>query len=583
MTMRRYRSIVRQTGRRGAAGYALVAILTVSVFATMLLLALAGMTVSLSRSEGFYKQREYALVGADVALDYTRKSLTKSLNTGVPSLLEPAGGETERISELPTNLIPQGIENCKVLIRVRRLSPAEILAASQKSSPAISHQWNPNNHKNVADWKYGNDWMDFSIPALSYYWMVEVTSYRGLVAVSTRSMLAPDIGATLVSSSSSSSSTKDTLFVEGIVADQEVNLSPPSDGYLDVLAPGDGFSPDQVSGSVPNTAFKTAIQSNNLVTTSNVTNLYGDLRVTNPLGSSDSVARGSNTTVWGRVQTNSVTGSDGLENSLSGFQGTPGDLLSGTDNVWAFSDYFSNPDSFWTTGMREGLNETSPVAILPSDSANQVSPNPVPVGGDASARPEFPEPPPSGTEAPISGDITVAPGVYKTSWMDSRDAIAKLILNDSGGSTTIFIDDGPSSPRIDPSDGLRAKLNIDSKWFQNNGAAKDLQIYYGGSEDLTVTLDGELAGDREMKAFIYAPNAKVTTQGFGEFEGAIVAKKLNINQYGDFRVDPSASSFKIDRSSQIGGSGGAGVSGERLPTHYRIASWQQVSGSLVHR
>lgn len=577
--MRKRKKIAGHNGRRKPTGYALVAILTVSLFATMLLLTLAGLTVSLTRSESFYKQRELALVGADVGLDYVRKSLNNALMTGTPSILEPANGETERISELPASLVPQGDVNSKVLMRVRRLTPAELSAAAGKQSPAVMRQWNPNNYKKLEDWKYGDDWRYFSAPQLSYFWMVEVTSYRGMFATSTRSMLAPELAAPTLGPSASPPS-KNSMFVQGIVADQDVNLAP-SDGYLDVLSPGEGFSNAQTTGVAPNSSFKAVVQSNTSATASSNTNVYGDLRVTNPIGATNPVlaatdtgGQASNAMVWGRAQTNSVLNSEGGEVSINGLQGTPGDLPTGTDNVFAFSDYFSSlPDSdaFWSNGMREGLNETSPVSVLPEGTTNQVSPNPVPTGPQGSPLPDFPMPPPVDSGAPMPGDISVSPGVYRTPAIDSTGAVAKLVFNESGGSTAIYIDADGTAPNA---------IKLNSQFLQNLGDAKDLQIYYAGDKDLRLTLDGDLAGALEMKAFIYAPNAKVTTSGFGEFQGAILSKSLQVNHVGDFRIDPDASRLMIDRSGQSGG-GGSAIVGQTLPTHYRVASWQQVSGSLV--
>lgn len=557
--------------RRKQSGYALVAILTVSLFSMMLLLTLSGLTVQLSQSEAFYKQRELALVGADIALDYTRKSLNNSLISGTSSPLEPAQGESERISVLPASLVPQGA-NCRVLVRVRRLNPAEIQLASSKSSPAIEYQWNPNNYKKLTDWKYGDDWRRFSAPQLSYYWMVEVTSYRGIFAVSTRAMLAPDIGAPAIDPGSvSTPPTKDSLFVKGIVTDKEVNLAT-SDGYLDVLAPGEGFSNDQTTGSNPATAFKTVIQSNSMASTSPNTTLYGDLLISNPSGSTAPVAVGDNTQVYGRLQTNSILDGTGAENSYLGFQGNPGDLPSPNDNVLGMSDYFASlPDSdaFWNNGMRNGSNETDPIANLPSDTLNQVSPNQVPYGSKTAPLPTFPTSSPLDPTPP--NDIIVSPGAYRASSFDSSNAAAKLIFNESGGPTSIFIDANSGT------------VNLSSEWIKNNGGAKDLQIFYAGDKDLTLNINGDLAGQVEMKAMIYAPNAKVTTSGFGEFQGSILAKSLKVNHIGDFRVDPDAAKLMIERSGQSGGGGGGAstIAGERLPTHYRIASWQQVSGSLV--
>lgn len=564
-----------RTRRRKASGYALVAIMTVSVFAMMLLFTLAGLTASLTRSEAYFKQKDLALLGAEVGLNYSIAMLNRSLKTGIPAVVEPVLPEVEKFSDLPTHLIPNYGDGCSVRIRIKRLD-VDVLSQAQQKFSAIPTQWNSANRKDVSNWVYGDDWTMFSIPDTSYFWVVEVTSYRGIIATSIRATLSPTVALPTLATPPS----KDSYFPQSVVADSLVELAP-VDGYLDVLSPGDGFSTAQVSGSSPNAAFKAVVQSNTMLTANDGATIYGDLRVTNPPGASSAVAEGNNNVlVFGRLETNSVN-TEGAEVSYNGFSGAPGDLPDlSIDNVWAFADWWTNGDDFWTGGMREGLNETSPLLNNPSNAQNQVSPNPVPTGSDAAPLPRFPEPPPFPDYPTMTPDMqTVAPGTYRTGSFDSSNATGDLKFNQSPGTTTIIIDDEMLT--VGQDNFVPPAVHVSSNFITNGSdASTDFQIFYAGNRDINIELDGDLGGNVEMRAVIYAPSAKVTTSGFGEFSGAIVAKQLKVNHVGDLRLDPEAAKLSVNRQA-TSGDGNTGLAGERLPTHYELKSWQQIAGALV--
>lgn len=546
----------RRWDRRGK-GYALVAILTASAFAMLFLFSLAGLSVQLVQSSGFFKERNLALQGAELGLDYTLKSLNDGLKAGEPSLLEPAVGETEKISDLPTELIPPSNSVSKIRIRVKRVTPADIATwnPTGANSPLYDSNWDPNGRREVNGvnganaWSWVNgapeSWKDFSKPTSSYYWIVESTCYRGVVgqryalSASVRCICGP---ATTMDSSSMSS-----FFNNGIVANTQAQIGKASgDGALSVMATDDGNYDNEIVSGDNNSEWRANIQTNGIANIAPNTLLMGNLTVSDPTSGAPSAVAQSDPSalMLGRVSSNS--GVDGTT-----VKGTPGDAPDfAVDNVWAVADFFTG------SGTRQG-NNTTPVNTTPSQSP--YTPIQVPTAPDASPLPPFPG---GGSQA---NDVYLPQGNYETSAIDSSGATARMVFNspDMMGST-------PSTTKIfiDSNSASNNAVSIDSNMFVNMGAPSDLQIFYAGNKPININLTGS------FKGLVYAPNSSVSTSGVGDFNGAIVADRVGINHIGTLQLDPTASEGP-------GGGGGGGSMTAGQPTRYSALTWQQVNGSLV--
>ncbi len=557
--------------RRRSSGWALVAVMTISVFSAMILFMLAGLTASLLNSDSFFRQRSLALNGAEAGLDYARKLMNESFDSGTPSIIEPAKGELERVTELPSQYVPQIGDNCRVMIRVKRLTDDNLDEILEKNSMFLRDSYAPSSTRNKL-WKFGDDWAPYMVPDPadapngSYHWVVEVTSYNGVFASSIRAMLKPRF--------SGVGKPGFPFFPQGIVANGNVDIGS-GFGYMDVASTGEGWSSDQVNTGNPGdpSEFKATIQTNGVATLRPGTLVYGNVRVTNPSDAQVSVANGdSNAIVLGRVQINATDAGQ----SVSGLQATAGQFPAASDNVLALGDLWANlPNNsgdFWAGEGRIGINQSTPMEFQASGQ-NQVTPNNVPSGQNTASLPTFPVQPPDGSEFTPS-DVSVPSGDYSTGSLDSSNAVSKLVLNENGpGNTTrIFID-----PNTLSSDAV----NISTKFLVNNGDAVDLQIYYAGDKPLKIYLDADGdAGNPNLKAVIFAPNASVTTDGNGEFRGSIVAKNLRIGHVGAMQLDPNASQIGTSSSPEDDGDSNSPSLHPKV-SGYKVETWQQINGSLV--
>jgi hypothetical protein len=549
--------------------------MTVSVFATMFLFSLAGLSTSLLQTEGAARQRNYALAGAEAGLDFARKKLNESLLNGESSDIEPQAGEPYRDYGLPVQYIPQLGNRCRVMIRLTPVSDANLLYLAAKNSPAIPTEINTALRKDAAtDWKWGDDWRAFAIPdpeeapSKSYCWKVEVTSYCGIFATSIRSVM---VGAFPNTYMGPPTSPKDMFFSQGISSDGAVELGNGGDGNSTVIqSSGDS----QIVEGNPN-SFVSVIQTNSQVTANPNTTVVGDLKVTNPDGANNAVANGNPTSlIEGRVDYNSVL-DGGNDIGNNGFVGaTPSDPTPANQNVNASADIAP----YGTNADKQGINRDYPVLNQPAGSTNQQSPNPVPTPSDTFPLPSFPTPPPDGA-TPSTAETSVQSGLsYKTGTFDSTDATSPLIFNEVAADTPtkIFVEDSLASNNSNA-------IKIDSSMVLNKGDASALQVYYGGTKPIQINLDGATGdGVFDLKMLIYAPNAPVLTTGRGDFKGSIVGKSVAIKHIGTMQLDPTASQVLADRrNSGANGPGSGTGSHSRTPTYYRMMTWQQVSGSIV--
>jgi len=535
--------MTRTRRKKNKRGYALISVITIAAFGSMLLMGLAQMASQLTNSELLYLAKGRSQRAAEVGASYVVSRFQKlDANELLP---EPS--KNVKISTLPENVSP----GYKIRVRVTRLTEDDLILLRQRDGQLgqqnllYDEQWDPNRESTPFQPK----------AALSYFFVVDVTAYQGqLLASSAQITLGPDVSD--VPPTQSVPSTRST----GLITNGPVTLG--SDlGYLDVMAPGEGFSDAQTMFDGTQSVFKTVVQTNSSVQLSPNTTVYGDLFVNNSTGSG-TVAQSTDALVFGRLQTNSV--SDG--SPTEGFMWTNNADVPNfsTDNVWAMADAFSNN---FSDINRVGVNYAQAGGTIATPNT-QIQASPVPTPSNAALLPSFPS-------GDVEQSVSVASGNYHTPTIESPDSGGKLNFNEDGGTTKIFLDSQSTSD---------VAINIDTSSISNFGAAKDLQIYYPGSKPINIILNGALAGTPELSATIYAPNAVVNTSGYGEFYGAIFAKAANINHVGDLRLDPSAASILSNFSSVSSNTSGGGNSANAIamiPKVYRLRSWHSVAGAIV--
>jgi hypothetical protein len=536
--MKRKRSLVRDN-----QGYGLVAVMMISFIGMLFLYGLAAMGLNLSVSERVAGQKARAQRSAELAFNYVMKQFTR----GEENIFLPQNDNDVYQTDLAPGIVP----GADVKVRVRRFNKEEISRIKDNDVKRILYRddWDPNG--TPADW--------VTKPTESYFWMIQVTAVTGGFASSLQASISP--ADTLPTRSPEPRS-------PGVVSSGQIRLGDGS-GYLDVLAPGDGFSSEQTTSMGTYAAFKTALQSNSSISVSSSATVYGDLMVNNESAVSEAVAKSDNALVFGRLQTNASDGTN-----TQGFTWTNNSSLpSGTDNVWAMADAWQ---SNFSNMSRQGANYSQAGGPI-SEGVPSTNVNPTPMPTQSQSFPGFP----SDSSANVS-DLYLAPGSYATSSLDSSTAASRVILNSS---TVSGLDPSPTKIYINSDMTGSSVVNLDTNFFVNEGKTTDLQIYYAGDKDININLVGDLGANSpaEFKGVIYAPRAKVSTTGSGEFYGAILAKEVAINHTGDLRIDPAASSILSGLTSQSSTTAGSGNANSKaaIPKNYKVNTWQQIAGRLV--
>ncbi|MBX3149435.1 hypothetical protein KF728_04695 [Candidatus Obscuribacterales bacterium] len=526
--------------------------MTVSVFATMFLFSLAGLSTGLLQTEGAARQRNYALAGAEAGLDFARLQLNKSLADGIDTDIAPQAGEKSKDYGVPVEYLPQVGNRCKVMLRLTRITQDELGSLAEQGFTAIPPGSNLFlNEANSDDWSRNaiSDWEQ--APNGGYAWKVEVTSYCGIFATTIRSFL---IAENSNSSGGLSYSSRDNT---GLVGDKAISLN--SQSALKIKSPGNELDPDdQIADSENGTpkSFNSAIRTNGKLTLGDTTSIFGDVVISSDTGS---LTGSPSSRVYGRVTapTSAV--------SQDSTPWNPGYVAYPTDSIRAIADLLPSISGAGRTG--DNMNPVQPAA-QGSDLGAPQTPYPMTVPSNITTLPSFPT-------NPDATSTTVQSGVsYATSNLDSDGATGPLIFDDASGSPTkVFVLDDPNSTSS-------TAVNLSSRWITNNGSASDLQLYYAGSKPISIQLDSGGSGNAKISISIYAPNADISFSGKGDFTGALVGKNINMTHDGTVQLDSEAakSLTKQSNSSTPGNTESAGVP---KPLHYTVLSWQQITGALV--
>lgn len=530
---------MRQRSRK--KGYALVSIIVIGLFAILFMLALAGMLLSLARSEAVTKQKSNLLDAAEIGLDYAVSNLNEALETGNQSLFEVSDSLPEKVVTLPSSYLPGG-GNTTVKIKVRKLTGAERLVHSSfgvlycpqmEPLEAVSTQYpDPVRSMNLVD--YGR--------------IVEVSAQRGVFHKSIRAVLEPRLEAPPGGAGNFSGSP--TALFPGSAVFAVTNLSLKPTGNLQLNSLG-----TSTTSSGSESQFTLKMQSNQSASLSGNTTLTGDLLVTNnSTGAPNNVVQLSdNANIDGRLFTNNT--------SNSSVQSTPGAQPTGSDNVDALADIASGQSS-----NRVGANDSSPTVFNSGESP--VNPSPVPTAnlasvdttgdGTADTTNQFDSFLASIDSGGSSIDLNhgTVPGTstevnsYSTSQIDTSAPGARAVNISSSNlnATKIFVDGSNTADAV----------KIDTSMFKNNtGDPRNLQIYYSGPGNIKINVDGS----QDFNGLIYAPNANISIGGNGNFNGALVGNKVDITLNGNMNLI-------TDLSDLNSGGGGGGL----VPTFNTVTS-----------
>ncbi|MGE0263457.1 MAG: hypothetical protein AB7V06_12350 [Candidatus Obscuribacterales bacterium] len=533
--------------RRNRKAYALIAVLSIGAFASLFLLGLATMTDSLLRSESVQKEKEFLLQAAECGLDYAVQDLNMGALGVTATSVDPPDGLTEQTTIVPAGYLPTPSTNLEVRVKVRKLNDTIV-----NKMQAMSYLYTPQ-----MDNRYGPSYSaTYNSPQRSIFdeslWrIVEVTAERGALSTSLRAYLSWQLDY-----NASNTSISKPYFSAPVVANDVLAFNDTSEGdpagvqIVESDYSGPFVATDQVNGN----SFKLNLVSNSEARLGKNAMIWGDVTVTNPSsGAPSSVVNsdsGASSLLLGRLTSNSGVDLNSGSNPTGTVYATDGEIpnlsTTPTDNVLAAADIFNGT-------LRQGVNQTPVQAPLATPNSQNVS-APVSYPAEAAPLPSY-----SSTSS-----IDLPAGTYKTSSLDSTGSSNPINITDK---SQIYVSDS-----VDTS----SEINVDSNRLVNTtGDARNMQIFYNGSKDLNIKLD-----TTAFDGLIYAPNAKVAITGTGNFVGAIVGKKVFINNVGEVRFlndignDPAAPRYSQDPAT-------VDLAANPGFQPYKVVTWQQVQKRLV--
>ncbi|MCA9805559.1 MAG: hypothetical protein KC777_26495 [Cyanobacteria bacterium HKST-UBA02] len=522
----------KQNARR-ESGMALVSILSIGAFASLFLLALALSTDALLHSSKMVRHRALLLEAAEAGLDYAVNDLNQfELGRKPLSAVDPPEGSYENVTTLPELYKPFTQGPLTVYIRVRKPSD-EVLDRMKTDSPLYSKALDP--REQVA------------IDNVNHWRIVEVTASTGSLATSIRAYLQWQL---------SYSSGGNPYFPAPLVANSlSINGDNSSSGLIvqnyDPASYTNGTF--DASQQIDGTSFKVKLQSNSTVDLGNNTMIWADMAVTAPSDSTDLAAMASSNTnamLLGKLTSNTVVDRQSVSNPSGTIIATDNQPFpnTSTDNVWAVAELFSGQP-------RSGTN-LYPVEVL-STPASQTTTVPVSVS-----------PLDSVIDSPTSAGKDVGSGNYRTPQIDSSEG--SLNFN-SGETTKLFVTDSfnLASPK-------QSAVDIDSSKFVNNNDPTMVQLFYNGTKDVNILLKPT----QPFKGLVYAPNAKVSISGNGDFIGAVVGDQVSLTNNGSINL---ISDISNNSNAPTYSTNPTQVSSVADPNYrpYKVVLWQQLTGALV--
>jgi len=251
------------------------------------------------------------------------------------------------------------------------------------------------------------------------------------------------------------------------------------------------------------------------------------------------------------------------------------------------TSYFANSlmaSSTLTTATPDGgpplvitsVNELDAVELKTTTYIPQFNNTQIPKGGVNTDPPIVTAPVPSDlTSSPLSlselasNGQSLGSGSYKTSTFDTS-TLAQPVSVDAaalGQPVKVFIQDGNLS---DPA------ITISSSMLpQTSANAGDFQVFYEGTRDFNINLDGG-----SFFATIYAPNAQIKLTGEGTMQGALVGSQIKLSSSGNLKLDTDL--HKPDTAQSFGLAYDTTTpTGPPVLRGYRSVSWQETTKRLA--
>jgi|AGTN01.2.fsa_nt_gi hypothetical protein len=562
-------------------GYALISTLLIGSFSIMFLLALGGSLIAVSRSAGHYKSKRFLDEAAEVGLDYAVRDMNKALTNGTASSFDITGTSMQTVKSLPSDYLACLLPGTSVQIRVRKLSDEDLLSIKDFST--------------LYRTEYGpSQTIDYDHPGLppviDCLRVAEVTASNGSFSRSIRAVLEPRFDG----GDGSAPAQKQGLFPSaGMFANRNLSLngniiaqihpvSTPLTGYSQAERGIDNPDNPATAEYDPSKNYRLDVQTNRFADIRGGAKIIGNLKVSNsPINAPSTVGIAEDgTKIYGRALTSSGT-SDSL-------QGTAGDAPSSQDEVLAQAD--RDPTLGGTTFTnRQGINKYVPVSTSSQSELPQFIPSSVPTDSQAI------DPYSSSAIAATFGTTRYVAvnssqqafrvnGLELTRTTDPTPTALSFLVSGSDSAAKIYIEGGAV---MDSNGAPLPVLNIDSNMFRVNDSTSNplqMQIYYGGTQEIRVNVTDGGSGIGRFDGIIYAPNAKVSITGKGNFNGSVVADDLQVSSTNPLTLNLITNLNDINATSVYGSKGlqpstsvtAGGAKG------YSPVTFERLSGKLVN-
>lgn len=511
----------------------MIATLLIGTFSIMFLLALGGTLMATSRASGIYKSKRLLEEAAEIGLDYTIQNMNEAIENETASIFDITSGNTETIQVLPAAYYSSLLNDTTVKIRVRKLTDAELGSIKDFST--------------VYQPIYGPDQTTGQPAPQDVLRVAEVTASNGTFSKSIRAVLEPQYPEAQAPGGSNPQDRKGLFPSAGIFANTNLSLDGnvtaqihPSTNPIVGSWPARGYdTPDDPSTTAidPTMNYRLDVQTNQYAGISNGAKIVGNLKVSNSPSNALPVSANAQdgTQIYGRALLSTSTDPSQQATAL---QGTAGDTPGALDEVLAQAE--RDPSLGGTSAAnRVGNNKTTPVNMATSQAdLKQFVLPPVPSDTSAidpyagvgitsgSTRWEYVFPDgtsglPEQSSFKVNAlDLTSSnPSAVKLSFIPLANAPPAKVYIDPG---TVLDGNGTALPA----------LNIDSNMFTISEYSTNplaLQIFYSGTQEIKINITDGNNGIGRFDGLIFAPNAKVTITGKGNFNGNVVADDLRVS------------------------------------------------------
>jgi hypothetical protein len=510
---------------------------------------------------------------AEIGIDYA----LNQYNTVAPCPLDPPMNQlaqTTQTTSLPLQYLEAspataGAPGITVSIKVTEILASSDWAQLQTMSSIYSPQLDPNNTTSHSTGTLSAFQNPASAMPLNVWGgglrIVESTATNGIYSRTIRVILKavtnpirPDLKNPLQPANAYSQNYFSSPFFANTAIDVIPSSSLTIQGYNSGLQQANTFhSVSTPTGSYA--AYDLSLQTNQQATIgaagAGSATIAADVNILSNASGSTPVVSIPNGVIDGRVTTNGI-----INTNVVSTQNAP-QPQSG-DTVLANADLVNGSPS------RQGLNYAQPEqANTPIASQNQTAPASVPFSTTALA-----------PLSEVSTAITPSTGgtAYESAGLDTTGVATPVVVKNVSNPATFYVDDS----------GTSTAVNINASQFVSQSSnARNLEIFYQGSDAVNINL----GSGGSFTGLIYAPNAPITINGNGTFNGAAVGNSLNVNMSGTMNIYTDLSST-TGTSGNLNGAPGvnlkymavpdpSGVGQDAVVQGWQPVTWQEYNSS----